>query len=86
MKNCGEVNQKSKVSVLCIYRLTGLIYNPTKAIESLRLEPKKKKIIKLIRWKISLVICRFVIDLIMGKIGFRDSNKIYRDNGPKNIC
>ena len=82
MKNCGEVNQKSKVSVLCIYRLTGLIYNPTKAIESLRLELKKK----LIRWKISLVICRFVIDLIMGKIGFRDSNKIYRDNGPKNIC
>ena len=85
MKNCGEVNQKSKVSVLCIYRLTGLIYNPTKSIESLRLEPKKKKQ-KLIRWKISLVICRFVIDLIMGKIGFRDSNKIYRDNGPKNIC
>ena len=66
---------KSQKFQFYIYRLTGLIYNPTKAIESLRLEPKKKKQ-KLIRWKISLVICRFVIDLIMGKIGFRDSNKI----------
>ena len=34
---------KSQKSQLYIYRLTGLIYNPTKAIESLRLEPVKKK-------------------------------------------
>ena len=60
---------KSQKSKFYIYRLTRLIYNPTKAIESLRQEPVKKK-------KKSFVIRRFVIDLVMGKIGFRDSNKI----------
>ena len=34
---------KSQKFQFYIYRLTGLIYNPTKAIESLRLEPVKKK-------------------------------------------
>ena len=34
---------KSQKSQFYIYRLTGLIYNPTKAIESLRQEPVKKK-------------------------------------------